>query len=222
MITTLKKFVPVLLNRSEEKYILAIDILDLHFRISHRNIPMHVIEKYMNVDLGTCEYVIENFSGEELNNLLLVSYIYWVNCYDTVDQEKFIGPDWDSQINHHKNHGAPTDIIKYCCYGKELLRVAENISTNDMYEILLTLINSFVKEEDCLIRSKLIMAYMLTKYGLWECDFCLTYRDSRLSAYDDDGICINLTYDMLNDMSKVFNICAYDKYDNKLILAGRH
>lgn len=155
---------------------------------------------------------------------MLLSYIYW----DYDDKEKctsvkcrdYYGPNWDIAIEYHEKRGSPIEIIKYCKYGKEMISILNNICSESFYEEMLTIINSFIKEKDCLVKSKVIMAYMMAKYWIWECDFEMVYRDGVLRVFEY-GIKIHLTKNMLNDMSQVFNMEAYDQYDNIIELVGR-
>lgn len=222
MLTTIKKCSrPIICNETlccigKERYmIIDININDLRYHVGYGDVPKNILDKYAHLEPGE-KITIDNFSGEDLDNLLLKSYIYWEDGEKECGE--FKGIMWDELIKYHETRNSPIELIKYCKYGKYLqCAMLPNIkSTMSCYEVLLLLVNSFMEDPyDCLIKSKIIMAYMLTKYWIWECDFSIVYRDGIMRIFDE-CIMINLDKDSLNSMSQVFTVEAYDEYGNRI------
>lgn len=188
-------------------------IYDLCYRVHQDDIPKDIVDKYLYLNSGK-QIIINNFSGETLNILLLNSHIYW-NC-ESESNGEFVGIMWDKSIEYHSKRCSPVEIIKYCEYGKYLQnKMICNVKpTMSCYGVLLLLINSFIIDcKDCLIKSKVIMAYMRAKYSVWECDFTIKYSDNVMEIFDEK-IYINLDKKILEEMGQVFNILVYDGHGN--------
>ncbi len=157
--------------------------------------------------------IIENFSDEELRIMLPRSHIYWIDktkiCGELADM------DWDKSIEYHEKLNSSIELIKYCKYGKCLqYTMLPNVKPGiTCYEELLLLINSFMEDQlDCLVKSKIIMAYIMVKYWIWECDFSIIYKDGIMKIFDM-CIMIDLNEKSLSDMNQVFHVEAYDDND---------